>query len=395
MKKVLKKIKKSLIKFDLFGHPIEFTMKSKTTVRSKFSAIVSIGILGVFIYLFLDKYLSWINNKNLQIISSSQTFNIDTFNQDNQSYVYNFDSNNYYIRFFVSSQINSKTYSYSELTRYFNASFYFRNENGEIQYIESENCYDYKSFTFLEENSKITNYSSQNNESLCISNTLKMGILNDPDSNPNSQPTFYFMINMCQNTSENINQCAPKEDILNVLMNTTLQVNFPKTILDFKNIENPRKRLYDNKFYKLSDTIQRKYIFDLVPITLDTDLGLFSEQYGTDTIDFNVGSYVLDFSLIEDDPKVFELGLRVGMNQQTYYRQNEEVTEFLSHLGGITHMILIIGKMICSSYNFLILKYKMINIMFSNPSDKRINKKFEFSLFIFDLSKGKPKLFLH
>ena len=92
-----KRVLSSFKTIDIFGHPVDLYFEKQNTVKSNFGAIVTIFIIGICLYLFSLNIAAWSNLHDLQIISSSQSFNGPELSYQNKSMEYQFDYQNYNI----------------------------------------------------------------------------------------------------------------------------------------------------------------------------------------------------------------------------------------------------------------------------------------------------------
>ena len=108
-----------------------------------------------------------------------------------------------------------------------------------------------------------------------------------------------------------------------------------------------------------------------MPVFLETDRGLFQEDYVLDSVDFNAEKITSESMMRSStDSILLEYALQFGTSQQFYYRKNSKIYQILGNLGGIINLLLLIGGVICKSYNSLVLKYELINQSFENLEEK-------------------------
>lgn len=163
--------------------------------------------------------------------------------------------------------------------------------------------------------------------------------------------------------------------INNVLSSSYVQISLPKSIYDFTDPITPRKRTYDTQVYILDNSLLKFYKGNLLPIEVKTDEGLFTQDFKSDSLDFNIdGSIQAQFNIRKDGQQLFQYSLQLGFNTHTYYRKNSKILEILASLGGTVNIFMIIGKFLCFSYNSMIFKHKLINYAFENLDQKK-NKK--------------------
>ena len=214
---------------------------------------------------------------------------------------------------------------------------------------------------------------------------LIMGI--NITSNEIFSSSIIYSVSQCRNSTDNNNSCASAEEILKMSKNVYIQASIPKTIFDFKNPSNSRKRSYDYNYYFIDINLKMYLATSLMPISFYTDHGYFSENYELESIDFNMDT-TQEYHFARDTDMLFEQEIQIsfnegfhGFNQQIYYKQNENLYTILSNLGGIANLLFTVGKIICSFYNLLLMKHKLINISFSNINKDESTKRDSFYAF--------------
>lgn len=80
----------------------------------------------------------------------------------------------------------------------------------------------------------------------------------------------------CENSTENNNSCASDLEIEDILKYIQVQATVPKSVYDFNNLKNPRKRTYDYQYYHLDFSLLKWYSGTLIPVYLETDHGIIS-----------------------------------------------------------------------------------------------------------------------
>ena len=353
----------------MYGHKVDLYIDSHSTVRSRFGAFLSILIYGACFLSFLDNIISWNNNENIQTISSSQSFSAYELLHSNASFMYDFDFNNYYPYFSLTAEfLDGKTLNFEELGNYFTQSFYYIDIQGVEKQIEFEKCQSKRMASYL--NSDGEEYYRKSAEyTVCTKKTtMKMGVTVEHNQSVVFTPSIVYRISKCQNTTQNNNFCASDQEINKMLYRTVIQVSIPKSIYDFNKPKNPRKRVYDYRFYKMDVHMTKTYTAELYPVYVYTDKGYIYEDFKEETLDFNMDHLNDEYTArdIDGDDFLFEQYLSFGLSQQRYYRKNEKLYSVLANLGGISHILFVFGKFICYYYNRMVLKHKLINIAFSN-----------------------------
>ena len=104
--KILKCLESFFIDIDLYGHKVDLYIHNKPLVKSRFGALISSLVLVSCLINVIGGFSDWINGSNLQIISSSQSFNVLDLLTTNTSYVYEFDNTNFYVNYVITAQVN-------------------------------------------------------------------------------------------------------------------------------------------------------------------------------------------------------------------------------------------------------------------------------------------------
>lgn len=377
MGKAMKLFKNFFIKFDFYGHPVELYMDSKSTVRSRFGALISISIIILCMIILINNFNSWMMNENLQTISSSKSFTAQELLNLNQSLEYIFDDNNYYIYFSLFGVFKNATIiRYDDLRTFFTQKLYYRNKQGAIEDLAFENCLDTKKNAFLLQENKNFNNISLSYDTLCIPSNLQMGLFANYENRMVMTPNIIYSLTMCKNSSLNNFSCASNEEIINLLQDVTLQIGFPRSIYDFKDTKMPRKRSYDYQSFIFDADLVKMYTGFLMPVYLHTDKGILQESYELDSLDFNLEKLVLETKIRKEGEILFSLVLNTGLNQQSYYRKNQKLYDLFANLGGFINIVFIVGKFLCSFYNKFVFRHKLVNIIFNN-NEKEKNSKFK------------------
>lgn len=376
----LQNIENFFLKFDMYGHKVDLYIDSHSTVRSRFGAFLSILIYGACFLSFLDNMISWNNNENIQTNSASQSFSVYELLNSNASFIYNFDFNNYYPYFSLTADYSDgKTLNFEKLGNYFTQSFYYIDFQGVENQIEFEKCQSRRMASYLDSDGE-DYYRKSAEFTVCIKNTtLKMGISVERNQSVVFSPSIVYRVSKCKNSTQNNNFCASDEEIMRMVSRTAIQVSIPKSIFDFNKPKNPRKRVYDYRFYKMDIQLTKSYSAELYPVYVYTDKGYIYEDFKEETLDFNMDHLNDQYTArnVDGDEFLFEQYLSIGLSQQRYYRKNEKLYSVLANLGGISHILFVLGEFICFYYNRMVLKHKLINIAFSNLDQNK-----EFFVFI-------------
>jgi len=380
----------------MYGHPVELYINSHSKVRSKLGAFLSLMIYGSCLLSFVISLIRWQNGQNLQTISSLQSFTAMELLETNQSFIYEMDSSNFYPYFSMFADfLNGTTLNYEILQPFFTQSFSYIDFNGAETQIDFEKCLNRNiaAFLMIDYDNSGPDYNKTTNYTVCLKDntTLQMGLEVDSDQTALTSPSLVYRISKCQNSTENNNFCASEDEIAHIMKFIVVQTSIPKSIYDFNNPMNPRKRSYDNRFYKLDYSLTKTLNVALFPAFVYLDHGMIEEEYDCETIDFNMEYLNYDLnSRGQSNDILFEQHLTIGLTQQAYYRKNEKLNSILASFGGIINLLFLIGRFICNFYNRMILKYQLINIAFANLDKKEeINREYIFYLYTFFITKTK------
>ena len=284
------------IKCDLFGRRVDFSVKNQILVKSKLGAFVSCIIIGLALYLFVINIISWRNMESLQTISSFQNMNVNDLLYKNQNFVYNFDYSNYGLYVVLSANFpNGTMINYEQLEPYLTQNFVYTNQSFIENNIGFSKCLLQNQDIFLQLDDSIiqSDFNKTSDWRVCINQTYLMGLFTDQTTSTVSRSTISYRVNKCQNSTENDFSCASEEEIESILPYVSLQMTIPKSNYDFTNPSNPRKRTYDYQFYYFDINLMKSYTGFLLPVYLKTDVGIISDDYILNSVDFNVENILL------------------------------------------------------------------------------------------------------
>ena len=376
--------------FDLFGQRVELLVDKQKMVKSRFGALITIAIITVSCLLFVTNVLSAINLENLTMISSVQVSSARQIINKNESNFYAFNNDNYYAYFsYYVFLPNGTLLNMDQLGRYVQQSFWYFDIDSVLSPINSDKCQlaQKDKFLLLSED-EIQKDINKTSRSFCMQDSVSMGYSANIPSQTVVTTGISYRLTICQNTTDNPNKCATYEEIKQILPYMTIQASIPKTCFDFNDPNNARKRTYDNSFYSADIDNKKLYSIYLIPIYLKTDHGLIHEDYELDAIDFNVDSINFDLSKRQDEV-FFEYDFLLGYNKQTYLRKNTKLTDILANLGGIVNLLFIAGKILCLTYNGILLKHHLINYTFSNLQVEKKVKRYKIIFYYNEISKAK------
>ena len=365
---LLARLENLLIDTDMYGHRVDLYIDTKPLVKSRLGAFVSLFVMSIcLINVYNDSY-DWFTGANLQTISSSQSYSVLELMNSNTSHSFDFDYNNFNIYFALSAHLNDSYMFFNTLERYITQKITYQDSLGISHNLDFENCLIRNKQSFL-----LQDYDPNNNATspatICLGfkQKLIMGLIPEYSLGGVGTPFLIYEISKCRNSSTNNFSCASDEEIQNILPYVTTQISHPKTIFDFINYQNPRKRSYDYQYYNLDYSVQKIYAGNLIPVYLYTDQGTVSDDYVLDSLDFNLENLGQQSKIrTKDQDVLFSYSLQIGMDQQTYYRKNYKLMDVISNFGGTINIYFLLGQLISSSFNHLLLKYKLINISFEN-----------------------------
>ena len=377
MKACFKKCFNSLNLFDLYGCRIEFYLNKNFLSKTKFGGFISLALMALALYMLSESILNWYSGSNYQILLSSLSWNYNELLDQNMSFPYYFNEHTYEMYFILAAWLsNGTSLKYEQLQPYFTQSIYYTPKDGPWQKVNFSKCLNQNQDIFLEISPEMDPaYNETSNYSICLDQNTLMGIFSDPKLQTVNITGISYIIDICQNTTENNNSCANEADIIDLMSSLQVQISVPKSIYDFTKSVNPRKRTYDYQYYYLSNNFFKWFSAILKPVILKTDYGLISEDYRTDNVDFNVDNLLQQFDLRAADGRLFQYDFVFGTNMDIYYRKNDKLNTILANFGGTLNLLLMIGGILCKSYNFIMMKHKLINISFRNLEEEAKSQK--------------------
>lgn len=361
--------------FDLFGYPITFFFDNQARVKSKFGATFGLLIIAISLYSLSNNFKNWRDGHYYQTISSGIYLNMDEV-LNTRNYTYPMDPTVYFPYFGIISFKDNEYLFSNDLKRYFQQYMVYTDEYMQTRKVELENCYKRDSAVFLSESYNMSDDSTYASR-YCIKSgqNISLGLIGLPLFNGVAFPELSFVVEFCNNQTMN-NTCASEEDMKKMLEVTEFRVATPKTIYDFNNFINPKKRSYNYLRVFPDSVLNQIYVNTLYPIYLMTDNGLLSDDYEQSSIDFNTEK--LDYSVKTnaeiEGSTLFKYTILVGTQKMTYFRKNTKVFELIASAGGTINMYLIIGSIFCVFYNSVLLQFHLINISFFNSKKSKSSR---------------------
>lgn len=363
--------------FDLYGIGINLYIDRKLLVKSRIGGITSIIVVVIAFYSLSLNLASWQNIQNLKIISSSQSTTPAQLLQNNVTSSYIFDSKNFYVYFTVYATLGNGTMlEYYDLDRYVTQKIIYSDEHRVVSTIPFENCLRRKQFEFLQQP-----YTGDPNKIaktiICLKDDIKMGHFPDHKEQFINNPVISYTVLKCQNSTDNNFSCASNEEIQKLMPSIKIQVSTPQTNYDFNDPYNPRNRTWNNQMYHPDYNLVKWFSAALGTVAIKTDHGIMTEEYVSDTIDFNVNNLQYETMVrnVEENEIFLQYDIKFGFNQLTYYRKNTKLTDIIGNFGGTFNLLMTIGQVLCTFYNVLLVRHKLINITFENESTSEIKKQ--------------------
>ena len=218
--------------------------------------------------------------------------------------------------------------------------------------------------------SDLTDPNKTSDWTVCVNTAYPMGLYVDEVQMIVNQSVISYTVSKCRNSTENNNFCASEDEINDIMKYVLVQASIPKSVFDFNNPINPRKRTYQYQLYHLDTGLMKYLTGQLSPIFLKTDHGLISDDYSLDSVDFNLENLASEAMFRKNENTVLKYDLVFGCMRQTYYRKNQKIYVFLANFGGVVNLIFIVGKLLCQFYNNFVLKHHLINMAFNNLDNR-------------------------
>lgn len=352
-------------KFDMYGQKLELWVNSERMVKSKFGAFISMIVISLCLYLFIENINSWNDKKNFQTISSSQSLAVSEMLLKNESFSYDFNHTNFNIYFGVTATfLNGSMMNWEQLEKYVIQSFEYQNQFGESNNFDFEKCKEANRLEFLDldiVDNSISNWT------VCLSKNYEMGLFTDKNKMIINMTNLSYKISLCKNSTQNNYSCASYSEIAEILKYVQVQVSLPKSVYDFNNPDKIRKKTFEYQFYHLDLNLKKIFSASLIPIYLQTDEGIYEELYKLNTVDFNVEKILYETLLREkNNDLLFIYDLSFGFDQQIYIQKNQKIFILFANFGGIMNFLFLLGKIICYFYNRTVYLHQLINISFTN-----------------------------
>ena len=352
--------------FDLYGTPMAFYIEKKRTVTSRFGGAASMLIMALALYILGVNIREWLILRIFKVVSSTNSVTPAELLARKTNTSFTFTAENYFLYFAISADLgNSVWLEYYNLSRYITPRMTLVDENLNIRELALENCWRKKQFEFLEKPYTGAD-DARGSAILCLQDDVTMGLFPSQAMQYILDPKLIFEIVKCQNSTANNFSCASNEEIENILPLIEVQVSVPRSNYDFTDTVHPRRRTIDNEIYHLDYSLLKSYTAWLMTSVVESDFGIINTDYKQDTMDFNTHHLLYETNLRnkEKNDVFMSYNIWFGFNAQTYYRQNTKLLEIIGNFGGTINVLLALGRIVCTFYNYYVMKHKLINIAF-------------------------------
>lgn len=360
-----------LKKFDLYGYPVELRINGQKRCRSRFSGFLSLLISAIILYLLANNIKQWQNGKNFKIIPSTISYSIPQLLLKNKTLSYELSHSNFEIYFTMMAAFpNGTHYNWSSLSRYFTQKVIYVNSESIPQEIGFEPCSLKNKLNFLLQPSDLEN-DQLSPWNICLNQSIVMGLFADPRLSQVNGSGLQYQIYKCQNNSSNGNFCASEQEIDEMALGVSIYINQPVVEFDFINTDSPRTRQYNTLRYFLDMQLQKTVFSTIIKTELDSDYGIFSENYQIDSIDFNSKNQNIEIGLRRlDDNLLFQYSMGFDKTIHTYKRSSEKLYSLFGSVGGFANFIFIFGKLFGFLYNQKVFVNQLRNISYTIPQKK-------------------------
>ena len=370
------KTSKNIIKcFDLYGQNVNLYISKKTKLYSTFSGLISIGVVLIILYAFSVFINTWLNGGKMTVIPSAISYSIHDLLAKNETISYDFDYHNYYVYFLILANLpNGTQLITNDLLSFVSYNFTYFSIDGNYLPLQPEACQmQYQDvFLGLDQETIKNDVNNTRLNLICIKDSFKLGLYPDIPNNQVLQPEMFFSVYPCVNSTENNNSCSSNEDIDEMLKYVQIQTSIPSTIYNFQNSGQPQSNYYEYQNYQLDKSMYKYYQNGLIPTLLYTDYGIINDDYRLMQTNFNPKIFY-DPKIRKDSDPLFVFDFIVNQNFQMYYQRNQKINEVVGSLGGLINAIVLIGKLICFTYNSIYLRVKIIRFTFSNSFQMQSN----------------------
>ena len=253
--------------------------------------------------------MSWMNMEISTAVKTTENNVALDLLKANKSIEYNLTHDNYYIFFSVYAFLPDFTVlNYQDLQKYFTIEYFYTYKDEPEVKLETENCKANAISKFLDSEND-GGFLEDKIWSICIKDPLKMGFVSDSAKQTYYVPILKFRVKSCSNTTvsfdpitqtmkvtNNSLECASTEKIKEMMNYVMVQASIPNTIYDFKNLTRPIQRIYKDQYFNLDWNLKKMFITEISPNYLYKDVGLFTDNYNLDSLNFNPSSFMTDIS---------------------------------------------------------------------------------------------------
>ena len=366
---LVKSLKNACKFFDIYGQNVNLFINKKPKFYSSFSGLLSIGVIFIVSYLFVQFMISWFDGGKMTVITSSISLSISELLDQNKTLSYDFNYQNYYVYFVIVANLPNGSYFLTkDLEKFVSYNFTYYSIEEKYERLQADAClmqYEDIFLGFGQEKINEDEGLSKKNR-ICIKDSIKMGLFPDLPTKQLKQPEFFFSVYRCVNSTENNNSCASDEEIDEMLEFIQVQTSIPTTIYNFQKTGNPQSNFYDYQNIQLDNYLFKYYQNGLIPTFLYTDYGILNDDYRLMGTNFNPKIFYDPKIRKKSDPLLI-FDFLVNQNFQIYYQENLKIDEIAGNLGGLMNIIFLLAKILCVTYNSIYLRFKIIKATFSNP----------------------------
>ena len=366
-----KKLKRTLMFFDLYGQTANFYFKKQPKFQSASSGLMSMGVIALVIYSFIGYINSWVQKEKMTLITSAISYSATEVLTKNLTFDYNVNSQTYYIYWALTANLPNGTILHApQLKPYFSYKVSYISQYYVNEELATEPCHSDRMDRFigLDEATIKSDINKTNINRICIKDNFRLGIYPNLKNLFVNQSQFQFSVYLCSNSTSNNNSCASQEAIDDMIKYSYVQTSTPTTVFDFNNVKKPQKTYYDYRFTYFDKSMNKFYKNQLTATFLYTDHGIISEDFQLEATNFNPNlDYDPNLRQKPEDP-LFQINFQMGANLQFYYLRNLKLNELIGNLGGLVNAFVLIGKIFCVTYNLLSLKIEIINTTFANSN---------------------------
>lgn len=361
-----------LKKLDLFGVPIQLSMKNEHLQKSSFSGFSSLIVIVTFISLSTSGFFGLFMKSDIQYISSD-------FSNLNPSFI-DLSPNNFNWAFEISGESSERRLFNVEVYQ----GLYFRDSNG--SFIKNKKVRNHEKCTSDHFNPNLISSMKVITSNLSSLRCPRLNESYEINGKYTSQ-NFSFInikVSKCINTSSVT--CSSEEEIVNAYKNNGNKIYFNiyslNNLLYLNDLEKPIKlfledriiSLIDIKFYK-----EKNHYMTLN--TLFTDSSLYRENYEKElevfTYENNWDEAILDNSenMNKNDTLYLSLYIRSNFLSKEHKRTVKKIDEYLGYSGGLWSLFILLFGFLARKYNERKLMAKISNSLYKFVPEKETDAR--------------------